>query len=94
MSSTKKSITKPYVENYPPLHDWLRTIGAQCDWQLPLGPGPQAYVESYSVRGRPSFIVIVRANQLGWDIFTSLNDGRIDATLADAAKRIGLTGVS
>ena len=88
--------TKPYVENYPPLHTWLRTIEARCDWQLPLGgernpesgevENPRAYVECWRLPTGHAFIIVVTTH--GWDIFTSAGTNKIDATLSDANLRL------
>lgn len=90
--SSETDKDKPYVENYPPLRDWLRQIGARCDWQVPLGnaKAPVAYVEQWQASGARSFIVVVCAKQHGWNIFTDCGDNSIGATLIDAAARIGL----
>jgi hypothetical protein len=81
--------SKPYVDNYPVLRDWLRKNEAKCDWQLSLGSEeePSAFVESYSVRGR-QFLIMVYSNHGGWDIYTSGASSRIDETLDDANKRL------
>lgn len=90
--TAETDLDKPYTENYPPLRDWLRQIGARCDWQVPLGnaKAPVAYVEQWQAPGARSFIVIVHARQHGWNIYTDCGDNSIGATLIDAAARIGL----
>jgi hypothetical protein len=80
---------KPYVENYPALHEWLQKLEARCDWQLPIGPAkePHAYVEQWSSHSCRPFVVIIYANNNGWNVFTDCADGRVDATLRDAEVR-------
>jgi hypothetical protein len=89
-----------YVSNYPPLHNWLNAHDARCMWQIPMQQpnadgeyeydfGPTAYVECWLVGKRP-VIVVVHANKNGWEIYTALDDNNIEATFADAEKRLGL----
>ena len=88
---------KPWVSNYPPLKEWLDKHDATCMWQVPSNPdpgydidwAPVSYIECWLVNGRP-VIVVVRADKMGWDIFTDCNSARVDETLADAEKRVGL----
>lgn len=82
---------KPWVANYPPLDEWLKKHEARCNWQIPMGDAdnPVAYLESYMINGHEA-IVIVRANRLGWEIFTSGDSNRVDLTMADADARLGL----
>ncbi len=82
---------KPYVANYPPLAEWLEKIEARCDWQLPLGT---ALVEGWRTLRGSTFILVVHADKKGWEIFTALDDNKIDATLLDAEKRLGLVPLS
>lgn len=88
---------KPYVENYPPLHTWLREHEARCDWQLPLGgtpaddeheANPNAYVECWRLPTGHTFVVVVTKH--GWDVFTSAGTNDVAATLADANLRLCL----
>jgi len=91
---TGKYTERPYVANYPPLNDWLRKHESRCNWQLPLGDpeAPTAYVESHWLaKAKAEVIVVVRANQLGWDLYTPSRDNSIMATLEDAEKRLGLS---
>lgn len=87
---------KPYVENYPPLWDWLKKHDARCNWQLPHGSpeAPRAFVECWAFQdheGRTQqAIVLVQANQLGWEIFTPNDSADIAETLGDAERRLGL----
>jgi hypothetical protein len=82
---------KPWIENYPPLRDWLRGHEAFCQWQVPVGPeeSPNMYVECWQV-GKAQCIVTIYSGGSGWNIYTCSDDGRTDATLADASKRLGL----
>lgn len=88
--------SKPYVANYPPLDEWLKKHSGYCQWQIPLGDSsdPSAYVEAWMFPGGMIAILVVHANQNGWDIYTPSGEPRIDATLADAAGRLGLGGVA
>jgi len=88
----------PYVENYPPLRDWLKKHEARCMWQLPMQPEhgreepPTAYVEQWMFpKTSRMVVVVVYANKMGWDVFTSSNEHQIDATLEDAEERLGLS---
>lgn len=89
---------KPWVSNYPPLAQWLDKHEARCMWQVPGNERPrdaehdwhpQFYVECYLVNRHP-VIVIVRADKMGWDIYTAADTPAIDATLLDVERRIGL----
>lgn len=75
---------EPYVSNYPPLDQWLKKHGAHCLWQMM--DSRTRSVEAWQV-GTATVIVVVHANQHGWEIFTSLNTLDIAATLADAEQR-------
>lgn len=90
MKSKMDPKDRPYVENYPPLKEWLDKNNARCDWQSPVGPekDPVAYVEQWYINGKSAFLVTIRSNQMGWEIFTSGNDVRIPQTLKDAEERI------
>lgn len=102
--ATKKKVksdngNKPWVDNYPPLRDWLNKHEARCMWQIPLNErpsdaehdwAPQAYVECYLISGRRLVIVVVHANKGGWDIYTDANTNKIAETLADAEQRLGI----
>lgn len=82
---------KPYVANYPPLHEWLRTIEARCDWQLRLGgteERPNGYVECWRLPTGHAFVVVVTTH--GWDIFTSAGTNNIRSTISDANLRLGM----
>lgn len=81
---------KPWVSNYPPLHDFLREIDARCDWQIPYGPAraPTMYVEQWRAPGAAPFIIVVYADQHGWNIFTATLSEKIDATIEDVKRRI------
>lgn len=85
---------QPWVSNYPPLRDWLNKVGARCHGQLPVGnpAKPRAFIETW-LAGQGVFIVEVRAEKMGWDLFTSLGANDIPLTLADAEERLRI-GVS
>jgi hypothetical protein len=91
-----KDEDKPYVENYPPLHAWLKKHGAHCNWQVPIGGArkPTAYVESWILRGGREVIVVVRARKRGWDIYTPEQSAGVEETLRAVEVRIGLGGDS
>lgn len=91
-SGAVKTKEKPYVANYPPLAAWLKKHEARCMWQVPMGgtfDTATAYVEGWMFGGRIA-ILVVHANGMGWDVFTSGSDSRIKETLEDAEKRLGL----
>lgn len=80
---------EPYVPNYPDLLAWLEKNGAVCNWQLARGrPGPgYSFLESWSCNGHV-FIVEVRSEGKGWEIYTASGEARIDRTLSDAEQRL------
>jgi hypothetical protein len=97
MATKKKAIKAnyPYVENYPPLHEFLQKHNAQCLRQIAVGDRspdydyPRSFLETWQIRGNV-FIVEVRAEQCGWDIYTSGGFPGIAETLKDAEKRLGV----
>lgn len=97
MSKSKKTpkgrdaADEPYVENYLPLVEWLKKVGARCMWQAPVGDRkePTAYIECYLINGRVA-LVQVHANRNGWNIYTAGMSGRVDATIKDAEARLGI----
>ncbi len=99
-TTTKDTSNHPYVSNYPPLRAWLDKHDARCMWQVPsqappsdpdeaYGWVPQAYIECWIVGKRPC-IILVRGNKMGWEIYTDGNTIKIDETLADAERRLGI----
>jgi len=89
---------KPWVSNYPPLREWLNKHDARCMWQVPSQERPneadydwvpQAYIECWIVGRRPC-IIVVRGDKMGWEIYTDGDTHRIDETLLDAERRLGL----
>jgi hypothetical protein len=82
---------EPYAGNYADLGEWLGKIGAVCNWQLARGrPGPgYSFLESWSCNGHV-FIVEVQSEGKGWEIYTTGSTTRIDHTLLDAERRLGL----
>lgn len=82
---------KPWIDNYPPLKEWLAKYEARCQFQVPLGDPeqPTAYVEQYLVGGKLC-IVTVWANRNGWEIYTPGDSLKVAETFADAEKRLGL----
>jgi hypothetical protein len=83
---------RPWVENYPPLHEWLKKQKAQRDWHLPYGDPerPAAMIEQWNFPNGNTATVIVHARQLGWDIRTSCKTDNIEGTLIDAEARLDL----
>lgn len=84
---------KPWIHNYPPLRDWLNKHEARCNWQIPLGDPdrPNAYVESWTFAGATGeVIIVVLANQNGWNLYTPHTGNKIDDSLIDAEHRLGL----
>ena len=84
---------EPWTENYPPLAKWLREHNALCLSQTLLHgtrAKPLAYIETWMIHAR-CFVVEVRDEQRGWEIYTSTVSSRVDATLIDAEERLGLT---
>lgn len=87
---SKSNASKPWVSNYPPLKEWLDKIEARCVDQIPVnGPiEPTAYLEKWGTPNGRMFIIEVRANRMGWNIFTDCASNTIAETLADADRRI------
>jgi hypothetical protein len=83
---------EPYVENYPPLRDWLRQHEARCNWQLPLGPkdAPVAYVESWWLGHGGEVLVVVQAQKMGWNLYTADGGNKVADAFIDAETRLGL----
>ena len=81
-----------YIDNYPPLHNWLREREAHCSWRLRRGgvDGPHEYIERWQLPNGNALIVTVLSHGKGWDIYTPCGGLRVDETLADAAKRCGV----
>lgn len=94
-SSATSTVNKPWVENYPALKEWLNKIGARCLEQVP-GPkmakskDPTFYIEKW-ICGSHEFYIEVRANRLGWNIYTGCASSMIAETLQDAEQRIEFT---
>ena len=81
-----------YIDNYPPLRNWLREREARCDWQIRRGneESQHEYIERWQLPNGNALIVTVRSHGKGWDIYTPCGSPRVDETLADAAKRCGV----
>jgi hypothetical protein len=81
---------EPFTSNYPPLDAWLREHGARCDWQIPYGPKSKsaAYLECWRCPGSAPFVILVRADRAGWDVYTPCHSAKVDETLADLERRI------
>lgn len=72
------------------LDAWLAKHNAHCLWQKKLDSGD--FVEAWVTQsGRVCLVVRFRKN-MGWNIFTGIDDIDIEATLADAEKRLGIKG--
>ncbi len=88
-----KSKKLPYLENYPPLADWLHKHGARCQWQVTTDGRPASAMNSMVeawVLGDSMCIIIVHPMGNGWDIFTPAENPEVATTLADAEERLGL----
>lgn len=79
---------QPWIDNYPPLRDFLREIGARCDWQVELPYYGGAYAEQWRAPGSVQFIVVVLGQQHGWEIYTPTVGNLVAKTLEDARARI------
>jgi len=89
MPRNKSDDDKPWIGNYPPLHEWLMQNDARCDWQLRLGKGAHAsMLEQWRMPGSLPFIVLVMANKHGWEVYSPCHENNINATLEDAKRRI------
>ena len=67
------------------LDEWLEKIEAYCLWQKRLDSGDT--VEGWAYAGNVMIVVRYR-KEMGWNVYTSLNTNDIEATLADAEKRL------
>lgn len=86
-----RDVDKAWVDNYPPLRDFLCEVEARCDWQLSLGEdGYAGYVEQWRTPNGRTMIVTVRSCQNGWDIATPADTNSIAETLLDVRARLGL----
>lgn len=89
---------EPYIDNYPPLRDWLRKHEMRCHEQIRVGGtknNPDALIECWYARGAITPVwVVVRANKMGWDLLTGVATNSIPETLADAEQRMGLPEVA
>lgn len=90
MARSTEDRDKPWVSNYPALLAWLDKHRARCMWQEYDNEHSRRSVEGWLV-GDTMVIVLVYADQRGWELFTPCLDTEIAATLADAEKRLGLT---
>jgi hypothetical protein len=90
MNKSKNWKDEPYLDNYPPLKEWLRKIKANCVRQERFGPD---MIETWMANGR-GFVLVIRARGHGWNIYTDCDDNGIEATLRDAEKRLGIEGSS
>lgn len=77
------------VEHPEALDSFLSELGARCDWQVALPLYGGATAEQWRAPGSAPFVVIVYGREHGFDIYTSCADTSLEATFADARKRIG-----
>lgn len=88
-TAPNKDVDEPWISNYPPLHDWLMTNNARCDWQMRYGKGKQGFMlEQWRLPHSLPFVVLVYASKGGWEIFTPCASNSIEQTLTDCAERI------
>lgn len=82
---------EPGVSSYPPLREWLEKIEARCVWQHMNGAPNQRHsaVEMHTANGRV-FIVVVHAEQRGWEVYSAADTNQITASLLDAEERLGI----
>lgn len=95
----KDTSNHPYVENYPPLREWLDKHDGRCMWQIPMQceharqdrSPPTAYIEMWMFpKSNEQLIIEVRSNKMGWNIYSSTTSHEIYETLADAERRLGI----
>ncbi len=77
----------PTATDHPTLAEWLKRVEARLVWAA-LNDA-SATVEQWRLPDGRAFLIIVYPNH-GWEIFTPLDTVAIDATLRDAARRLGL----
>lgn len=84
---------QPWIENYPPLREFLRIHDARCDWQhVSAGTksNPLGYVEQWRFPNGRTCIVVVHGRQHGWEVATGIDSNDVAETLGDLAVRCGL----
>lgn len=91
-----KSDKRPYIENYPKLHKWLRQHAIPM-WQRCTTDDEEFHdmIECWATKQTARvFMVLVYRDGNGWEIFT-LPDPEDNKTnegaLKDAEKRLGLS---
>lgn len=85
---------QPWIENYPPLRDWIRKHEMRCVHQIPFGgtkAAPEAYLEAWQAPNCAVMVwMVVRSNKHGWDLMTGVSTNSVTETLEDAERRMGL----
>jgi hypothetical protein len=84
----RPSEKRAYVDNYPPLASFLREHECKCGYQLPIGrdkDDPSMYVEQWQAPNGKTFLVEVRDEQRGWEVYMSAIDQSVDGTLRELA---------
>lgn len=77
---------RPYIENYPPLRDWLVRHQARCLSQDAVG---EDFWERWRI-GVRVVLVEVRAKKGGWDLWTACDSVKVEETFKDAERRLGI----
>jgi hypothetical protein len=78
---------KAYIDNYPPLRDFLARAEAHCVWQV-RGPN-KSYLEGWMLGAR-LVIIQVFPNKMGWQIWTASKSNSASETLAEVAEHCDL----
>lgn len=91
-SKRKSDAHQPWVDNYPPLAEWLKKHEAICLRQLSTTPQksePDSYLEEWSINGRAFWIEVLDRGR-GWEIFTTVDTNSIEDTLEHAELTLGI----
>lgn len=90
----------PYIENYPPLKEWLDKHDARCIWQVPMqcehnrheDQPPTVYIEKWFFPKTKRFVVIeVHARKFGWEVYIANDSNDVVKTIAQAETLMGLS---
>lgn len=75
----------PMISNYPALDAWLQKVNGRCLFQEESSPDRR--VEGWSINGA-LVVIILYAQKRGFHVLTEPNTISIEATFADAERRI------
>lgn len=89
MAKPKENADQPWLENYPPLKEWIDKHGHSCMWDAKTSG--DCRVEAWLVQPELSLVILtIRPFRRGWDLFTSCQSNNIAETIRDANVRCGI----